>query len=31
LRDNLGAVDVLAKLTPDVMVQMDKITAPLAS
>jgi voltage-dependent potassium channel beta subunit len=31
LRDNLGAADVIAKLTPDVMTQIDKITTPLAA
>ena len=31
LRDNLGAADVIAKLTPDVMAQIDKITTPLAA
>ena len=31
LRDNLGAVDVVAKLTPDVMAKIDQITAPLAN
>ena len=30
LKDNLGAVDVLPKLTPEVMARIDKITAPLA-
>ena len=30
LRDNLGAVDVIAKLTPDVMAKIDQITAHLA-
>jgi voltage-dependent potassium channel beta subunit len=30
LRSNLGAVDVLAKLTPAVMAQIDEISAPLA-
>jgi aryl-alcohol dehydrogenase-like predicted oxidoreductase len=30
LQDNLGAIDVLCRLTPDVMVQIDKITSPLA-
>ncbi|WP_296443975.1 potassium channel beta subunit family protein [Rhodoferax sp. UBA5149] len=31
LQDNLGAVDVIAKLTPEVMARIDQITAPLAS
>ena len=31
LRDNLGAVDVLPKLTPEVMARIDKISAPLAA
>ena len=31
LRDNLGAVDVLPKLTPDVMARIDAISSPLAS
>lgn len=31
LQDNLGAVDVITKLTPELMAQIDKITAPLAS
>jgi len=30
LRDNLGAVDVLPKLAPDVMARIDEISAPLA-
>ena len=30
LKDNLDALDVLARLTPDVMAQIDKITKPLA-
>ncbi len=30
LRTNLGAVDVLAKLTPDAMARIDAISAPLA-
>ncbi|MDQ2926880.1 MAG: aldo/keto reductase [Pseudomonadota bacterium] len=30
LKSNLGAVDVLAKLTPEVMARIDAITAPLA-
>jgi voltage-dependent potassium channel beta subunit len=30
LRSNLGAVEVLPKLTPDVMARIDEITAPLA-
>ncbi|MGH8795503.1 MAG: aldo/keto reductase, partial [Caldimonas sp.] len=30
LRSNLGAVDVLAKLTPDVMAKIDEVSAPLA-
>ena len=30
LQDNLAAIDVLARLTPDVMARMDKITSPLA-
>jgi aryl-alcohol dehydrogenase-like predicted oxidoreductase len=31
LRDNLGAVEVLPKLTPDVMAQIDEISAPAAN
>ena len=31
LQDNLGAVDVLAKLTPEVMARIDSISAPLAA
>ena len=31
LRDNLGAVDVLPKLTPEVMARIDAINSPLAS
>jgi voltage-dependent potassium channel beta subunit len=31
LQDNLGAVDVITKLTPELMAQIDKITAPLAN
>jgi aryl-alcohol dehydrogenase-like predicted oxidoreductase len=31
LRDNLGAVDVLPKLTPEVMARIDAISSPLAS
>ncbi len=31
LHDNLKALDVLAKLTPEVMAKIDKITLPLAS
>ena len=30
LKDNLGAVDVLPKLTPEVMARIETITAPLA-
>ncbi len=30
LRENLGAVDVIAKLTPEVMARIDDISAPLA-
>jgi voltage-dependent potassium channel beta subunit len=30
LQSNLGAVDVIAKLTPDVMAKIDAISAPLA-
>ena len=30
LKDNLGAIDVMAKLTPDVMAQIDKVTQSLA-
>ena len=30
LQSNLGAVDVIAKLTPEVMAQVDAISAPLA-
>lgn len=31
LQSNLGAVDVIAKLTPDVMARIDEMTQPLAS
>ncbi|MBC7707155.1 MAG: aldo/keto reductase [Rhodoferax sp.] len=31
LRDNLGAVDVLPRLTPEVMARIDAISAPLAA
>lgn len=31
LQDNLGAVDVIAKLTPEVIARIDQITSPLAS
>ncbi len=31
LRDNLGAVDVLPKLTPEVMSRLDQISSPLAN
>jgi voltage-dependent potassium channel beta subunit len=31
LRDNLGAVDVLPKLTPELMARLDAISSPLAS
>jgi len=31
LQDNLGAVNIITKLTPELMAQIDKITAPLAS
>ena len=31
LADNLGAVDVIAKLTPDIMAKLDAISQPLAS
>jgi aryl-alcohol dehydrogenase-like predicted oxidoreductase len=31
LRDNLGAVEVLPKLTPEVMAQIDEISAPAAN
>ena len=31
LRDNLGAVEVLPKLTPEVMARIDAISAPLAA
>ena len=31
LRDNLGAVDVVARLTPEVMARIDAISAPLAA
>ncbi len=31
LQENLGAVDVIPKLTPEVMARIDQITAPLAS
>jgi voltage-dependent potassium channel beta subunit len=30
LKDNLGAVDVLPKLTPEVLARIDQITSPLA-
>jgi voltage-dependent potassium channel beta subunit len=30
LRDNLGAVDVIAKLTPEVLARIDDLTRPLA-
>ena len=30
LRDNLGAVEVLPKLTPEVMARLDAISKPLA-
>jgi len=30
LQSNLGAVDVIAKLTPEVMARIDAISAPLA-
>ena len=30
LRDNLRAIDVLPKLTPEVMARIDEISAPLA-
>ena len=30
LRDNLGAVDVIGRLSPDVMAQINKITLPLS-
>ena len=30
LQDNLGAVDVIARLTPDVMTQIDKVSQPFA-
>ena len=30
LKDNLGAMDVIVKLSPDVMVQIDKVTKLLA-
>ena len=30
LKDNLGAIEVIARLTPDVMAQMDKMTKALA-
>jgi voltage-dependent potassium channel beta subunit len=31
LRDNLGAIDVIAKLTPEVLERIDAITLPLAA
>jgi aryl-alcohol dehydrogenase-like predicted oxidoreductase len=31
LRDNLGAVDVIAKLSPEVMTRINEITLPLTS
>ena len=31
LADNLGAIEVIAKLTPGVMAQLDVISQPLAS
>jgi len=31
LQANLGAVDVIAKLTPEVMARIDAISAPLAA
>ena len=31
LQDNLGAVEVIAKLTPEIMARIDPITAPLAA
>jgi voltage-dependent potassium channel beta subunit len=31
LQDNLGAVNIITKLKPELMAQIDKITAPLAS
>jgi voltage-dependent potassium channel beta subunit len=31
LQENLGAVDVIAQLTPEVLVRIDEITAPLAN
>jgi aryl-alcohol dehydrogenase-like predicted oxidoreductase len=31
LKDNLGAVDVLPQLTPEVMARIDQITSPLAA
>ena len=31
LQDNLGAVDVIAKLSPEIMTRIDEITSPLAS
>ena len=31
LKDNLGAMDVIAKLSPDVMVRIDKATKLLAN
>jgi aryl-alcohol dehydrogenase-like predicted oxidoreductase len=30
LQDNLKAVDVIAKLTPEVLARIDEITVPLA-
>jgi aryl-alcohol dehydrogenase-like predicted oxidoreductase len=30
LQDNLGAIDVIPKLTPEVMARIDAISAPLA-
>ncbi|MEP6877099.1 MAG: aldo/keto reductase, partial [Burkholderiales bacterium] len=31
LQSNLGAVEVIAKLTPDVMARIDSISAPIAA
>jgi Predicted oxidoreductases (related to aryl-alcohol dehydrogenases) len=31
LHDNLGAVDVISKLTPEVMARIDEIALPLAN
>jgi aryl-alcohol dehydrogenase-like predicted oxidoreductase len=31
LQENLGAVDVIPKLTPEVLARIDEITAPLAN